>query len=192
MEARKGRAKIRSEPLPPSSPSFAISASRHRYKLPICSKRGIFPGVWRGSCCSPSPSKILPSKRSKHARGVVGSSDRFSCELRPTDKSASPLPLLPRARVIALVLYVPCTRPRQRATNRRLTRLTSRITGPRKPLTRRLFSSRRHPAYAKANPRESSISRWLVEASRVDDSRGRGKILDIAERLGHLLSGYSL
>lgn len=45
MEPRKGRAKIRSEPLPPSSPSFAISASRHRYKLPICSKRGIFPGA---------------------------------------------------------------------------------------------------------------------------------------------------
>lgn len=45
MEPRKGRAKIRSEPLPPSSPSFAISASRHRYKLPICSKWGIFPGA---------------------------------------------------------------------------------------------------------------------------------------------------
>lgn len=95
MEPRKGRAKIRSEPLPPSSPSFAISASRHRYKLPICSKWGIFPGACgEVAAVLPLPPRSLPSKRSKHARGVVGSSDRFSCELRPTDKSARPLLLL--------------------------------------------------------------------------------------------------
>lgn len=94
MEARKGRAKIRSEPLPPSSPPSPFQHRDTDINYRSARNGAFFQACGEVAAVLPLPPRSLPSKRSKHARGVVGSSDRFSCELRPTDKSARPLLLL--------------------------------------------------------------------------------------------------
>lgn len=171
------------------------SSSRHRdsgYKLPVCSKRGIFPGACgkvAALLCSPLLPKIVKEVNTRGASSVHRIVSRASC-VRPINLPGLFSSSLPCARVIALVLYVPCTRPWQRATNRRLTRLTSRITEPRKTTYRRLFSSRRRIPWTRkpilVNLRYLS-GWWRPRVSMTPAVRGR-EILDIAERLGHLLS----
>lgn len=138
------RTKDRSEPPPPSpSPFFVLATADINYRS--ARNGNIFPGACgkvAALLCSPLLPKIVKEVNTRGASSVHRIVSRASC-VRPINLPGLFSSSLPCARVIALVLYVPCTRPWQRATNRRLTRLTSRITEPRKTTYRRLFSSRR-------------------------------------------------